>query len=96
LLNKKIIWNFPLLSFIPPLKDITINVKSLKRMLLVSGYGTPASLITIWANLPKLFTHFTTPKPISTLLQSIVKLSAKKWSLKTQETTLQCKSNNLL
>jgi hypothetical protein len=52
-----------------------MNVKSLRGMLLVSGYATLASLSTMVVLRPELFTRFTTPKPGNTLPQSIVRPS---------------------
>ena len=52
-----------------------MNVRSLRGMLLVSGYVTLASLSTMMVFQPELFTPFTTPKPENTLPQSIVRPS---------------------
>ena len=52
-----------------------MNVKSLRGMLLVSGYATLASLFIMVVLQPELFTPSTTPKPGNTLHQSIVRAS---------------------
>ena len=52
-----------------------MNVKSLRGMLLVSGYATLASLSIMVVLQQGLFTPSTTPRPGNTLHQSIVRPS---------------------
>ena len=52
-----------------------MNVKSLRGMLLVSGYATLASLSIMAVLQQELFTPSTTPKPENTSPQSIVRPS---------------------
>ena len=52
-----------------------MNVKSLRGMLLVSGYATLASLSTMVVPQPELFGDFGKKKQMNTLPQSIVRPS---------------------